>query len=255
MRNINLVAAAILGTIGSYLVGGVSSAQAMNLIPQREGEIKTNLGCVSSKCIDTQKELGYTVTSLGYTDSTGKTKYAASRLFSDNGKTANSYAPGINFKTIDEGTNSKSENFWLRPVAVDDKGKPVEDGRLEVGRFKFDFGRVFSQVQLSLFDVEDTLRTGILEINGKSVKELLASAGKADDGSTKFLTLKDVSSFVVQIGYRGADSIWGGKTGDGVYLSGAKAVPEPGSVVGLGALGMVAMFGLRQRKKVSKLAS
>jgi PEP-CTERM motif len=255
MRNLNLVAVTILGTIGSYLVGGMSSAHAANLIPQQEGEIKTNLGCLTSSCIDTQQELGYTVTSLDYTDSTGQTKYKASRLFSDNKTTANSYGSGINFKMVDEGTNSQSDNFWLRPVAVDENGNAVEDGRLEVGRFKFDFGRVFSQVQLSLFDVEDTLRTGILEINGKSVKELLTSAGKPDDGSTKFLTLKDVSSFVVQIGYRGADSIWGGTTGDGVYLSGAKTVPEPGSIVGLGALGMVAMFGLRQRKKVSKLAS
>jgi hypothetical protein len=255
MRNFNFVAVTILGTISSYLVGGMSSAHAMNLIPQREAEIKTNLGCLTNKCLDTQKELGYTVTSLDYTDSTGKTKYKASRLFADNGKTQNSYGTGINFKAVDEGTNSKSENFWLRPVAVDDKGNAVEDGRLEVGRFKFDFGRVFSQVQLSLFDVEDTLRTGILEINGRSVKELLTSAGKADDGSTKFLTLKDVSSFVVQIGYRGSDSIWGGTTGDGVYLTGAKTVPEPGSVVGLGALGMVAVFGLGKRKKVSKLAS
>ncbi|MBW4666406.1 MAG: LEVG family PEP-CTERM protein [Cyanomargarita calcarea GSE-NOS-MK-12-04C] len=255
MRNFNFVAVAILGTIGSYLVGGMSSAHAANLIPQSEGEIKTNLGCLTSSCIDTQQELGYTVTSLDYTDSTGQTKYKASRLFSDNRTTANTYGSEINFKMVDEGTNSKTTNFWLRPVAVDEQGNAVEDGRLEVGRFKFDFGKVFSQVQLSLFDVEDTLRTGILEINGKSIKELLTSAGTPDDGSTKFLTLKDVSSFVVQIGYRGADSIWGEKTGDGVYLSGAKTVPEPGSIVGLGALGMVAMFGLRQRKKVSKLAS
>ncbi|MFH7025802.1 MAG: LEVG family PEP-CTERM protein [Heteroscytonema crispum UTEX LB 1556] len=245
-----LVTAIVGATLGLGFVSNMSSAQAGSLIPQKEGEIKTNLGCIASTCIDTFKEFGYTVTSLGYEDSKGK-KYGASRLFVDNKTTANNWGFGINFSKKDAGTNAAENQFWLRPVAVGKNGNAVENGQLEVGRFMFDFGKMFSEVTLSLFDVEDAFKTGVLEINGNKASELLAAG---PDGSTQFITLKNVSSFVLQMGYRGSDSVFAG-TGDGVNLSGIKTVPEPGNVASLSALAVVGMLALRQRQKLSQQAS
>jgi hypothetical protein len=256
MTKLNIVAKLLtVSTLGFGLIGGMQNAQAgsiVNLVPQKEGEIQTNLGCLggSVTCI-TEQELGYKITSLGYSDSQNK-QYVPSRLFVDNRTTANNWGFGINFGTTDAGTNTPANQYWFRPVALDKKGKPVENGQLEVGKFKFDFGKTYSEVTLSLFDVEDTLKTGILEINGisgPSVKQLLTSAGLADNGTTKFITLKNVSSFVIQAGYRGSDSVFA-KTGDGVAIQ-AVAVPEPGVTASLGALAMIGMLGVRKSKKVN----
>jgi hypothetical protein len=245
MRNSNFLVAAIVGaTLGLGFVSNMSSAQAGSLIPQKEGEIKTNLGCIASTCIDTSAEFGYSVTSLGYEDSAGN-QYAASRLFVDSRKTANNWGFGINFGKTDAGTNTAENEYWFRPVAAN-----IESGQLEVGRFQFDFGKVFSEVTLSLFDIEDAFKSGVLEINGQKVSELL-NAGP--DGNTQFITMKNVSSFVLQMGYRGSGS--GFTTGDGVSLSGIKAVPEPGNVASLGALALAGTLALRQRKKLSEEAS
>jgi hypothetical protein len=251
MHKSNFLMTTIVGaTLGLGFVSNMSSAHAINLIPQKEAEIKTNLGCIASSCIDTSTEFGYSVTSLGYEDSAGK-KYAASRLFIDNSKTTNNWGFGINFGKTDAGTNTTENQYWFRPVAVDSKGKAVEKGQLEVGRFKFDFGKMFSEVTLKLFDVEDAFKTGILEINGQKVSQLL---DKGPDGNTQFLNLKNVSSLVLQMGYRGSDSVFA-NTGDGVRLTGIQAVPEPGNVASLGVLGIVGAIALRQRKKLSQEAN
>jgi hypothetical protein len=256
MIKLNVVAKLLtVSTLGFGLIGGMQNAQAgsiVNLVPQKEGEVETNLGCLggSVTCI-TEAELGYEVTSLGYSDSQNN-QYAPSRLFVDNRTTANNWGFGINFGTTDAGTNPLEKQYWFRPVALDKNGNPVENGQLEVGRFKFDFGKIYSEVTLSLFDVEDTLKTGILEINGisgPSVQQLLASAGLTDNGTTKFITLKDVSSFVIQAGYRGSDSVFP-KTGDGVGIQ-ATAVPEPSTTASLGALAVIGLLGVRKSKKVN----
>ncbi|AFY32372.1 LEVG family PEP-CTERM protein [Calothrix sp. PCC 7507] len=138
-------------------------------------------------------------------------------------------------------------------------GKPVEKGSLEVGKFQFDFNNPLAGIKLSFFDVEDTNHTGILSyINGAgktiSIKELLT--GK-EDGNLQTLTIKDVKSFVVQLGNPGqqygyTDSKFGPpQHGDGVNFQ-LKTVPEPGTVGGLGALAVLGMMSRRQRK--SKIA-
>jgi hypothetical protein len=253
MRNSNFLVTAIVGvTLGLGFVSNMSSAHAGSLIPQKEGEIKTNLGCIASSCIDTSKDLGYSVTSLGYEDSEGN-QYKASRLFVDKTNTQNNWGFGIKFGKKDAGTNTTENQYWFRPVAVDKKGNAVEKGQLEVGRFQFDFGKVFSEITLNLFDVEDAFKTGVLAINGQKVSQLL-NAGA--DGNTQSITLKNVSSFVLQMGYRGPDSVFAKNgTGDGVSLSGLKTVPEPGNVASLGALAVVGILALRQRKKLSQQAS
>jgi hypothetical protein len=249
MRNSNVLMTAIVATtLGLGFVSNMSSAHAGNLIPQQEGEICTNI--TTSNCINTSNQFGYTVTSLGYEDSAGK-KYQPSRLFIDNSKTENNWGSGIKFGKTDAGTNTQENQFWFRPVAVGSNGAAVEKGQLEVGRFKFDFGRTLTELTLNLFDVEDAFKTGILEINGQSVSQLL---DKGPDGNTQFITLKNVSSLVLQMGYRGADSRWA-STGDGVRLTGLQSVPEPGNVASLGALAFVGAIALRQRKKLSQEAN
>ncbi|MBH8561187.1 LEVG family PEP-CTERM protein [Nostoc sp. CENA67] len=132
-------------------------------------------------------------------------------------------------------------------------GKPVENGQLEVGKFQFDFKNPLEALKLSFFDVEDSKHTGIFSYTnseGKtfSIQELLA--GK-EDGNLQSLIIKDVQSFVVQLGNPGQkygynDSQFA-KTGDGVDLQ-LETVPEPGDMAGLGALAMLGIISRRQRK-------
>jgi PEP-CTERM motif len=257
MQSFNFVAATILGTsLSVSLAAGIPAAQAMSLIPQKEGEIKlTNANCVASTCINTETEFGYKVTSLGYDLDPNSPNYGLSRLFVDKNSTANDWGSGIKFKTIDAGTNPTSSEYWLRPVAykansptASPTGTPAEEGQLEIGRFKFEFAQVLSELTLELFDIEDAYKTGILEVNGTPLTKLL---DKGPDGNIQSLVLKNVSSFVIQLGNPGPNSVFG-KTGDGVRMTGlAASVPEPTTTLGLGALAVAGMFGLRQRKKVS----
>lgn len=132
-------------------------------------------------------------------------------------------------------------------------GKPVENGQLEVGRFQFDFKNPLAGLKLSFFDVEDSKYSGILSYTnseGKtfSIKELLT--GK-EDGNLQSLIIKDVQSFVVQLGnpgqkygYKDSEFV---KTGDGVDLQ-LETVPEPGTMAGLGTLAIVGIMSKRQRK-------
>ncbi|BAZ52665.1 hypothetical protein NIES4103_53300 [Nostoc sp. NIES-4103] len=108
-------------TISIGFLSIASTAHAVNLTPQEEGEIKlTNLECLNSisglipKCIDTSSgQYGYTVTSLNYDP-----QFSASRLFADKRNTANNYSQfGIQFLAQDAGTNTDLDIVWLRPVA------------------------------------------------------------------------------------------------------------------------------------------
>ncbi|BCX08403.1 MAG: hypothetical protein KatS3mg066_2262 [Fischerella sp.] len=248
MPKFNFLATMIGTVLGLGVVAAMPNAHAASLIPNREGEIKTNLGCLNSTtCIDTTS-LGYTVTSLDFDGAGG---YGASRLFVDDRATSNTYvgsALKVSFGTKDAGTNTGVNEFWLRPVAITESGKLPENGQLEVGRFLFDFTEVMSEITLDFFDVED-IGTGVLLINNSPVGSSMLSAGKNNGIQT--LTFYNVKSFEVQLG--NAYSSKFPKYGDGVNLSGIKgtpkAVPEAGTTLGLGALAVAGMFGLRQRKK------
>ncbi|AKG22888.1 LEVG family PEP-CTERM protein [Calothrix sp. 336/3] len=249
MHKFNFLAKTVLGAAVSLgCVAAMPSAHAASLIPQMEGEISTtNLGCLdATQCINTST-LGYQVTSLAYGDSN---KYQG-RLFVDKTGTANSYSNGglsINFGQTDAGTNGTQ--FWFRPVALEN-GTAIEGGQLESGKFLFEFDQEYSEISLDFFDVESTGFSGILELNGQALNQTL-NAG--DNNGTQRLTLKNVKSFIVQLGQPNSAQFQ--STGDGVLLSGLNgtktaSVPEPGTVVSLSMLGVAGVFGLRKRKKAA----
>jgi hypothetical protein len=248
MHKFNFLATMIGTALGLGVVAGMPAAHAASLIPEQEGEIKTNLGCLDpTKCIDTTS-LGYTVTSLDFDGAGG---YGASRLFVDDRSTSNTYEGSglkVSFGTKDAGTNTGVNEYWLRPVAITESGQLPENGQLEVGRFLFEFTEEMSEITLDFFDVED-IGTGVLLINGQAVDDLMLSAGK--NNGIQALTFYNVKSFEVQLGNAYSTNP---KYGDGVNLSGIKgtpkAVPEAGTTLGLGALAVAGMFGLRQRKKI-----
>jgi len=258
MSKFNLVATTLFtSTLGLSIATGMSAAHASSLVPQKEGEIKlTNVGCIVSAadCIDTSS-LGYTVTSKPY-DFDGKApQYGLSRLFVDNSATANNWGFGISFPQVDAGTNPPENQNWLRPVAYLGKdasslptGTPAEHSNLEVGQFEFHFKKTVSELKLNFLDVEDKNFSGILSLNGKAINNLLPAG---PNNSIQSLTLKDVNSFVVQLGKTGPDSVFP-NTGDGVDLQISK-VPEPTNTVGLVAL-IFGILGLRRSKKVTSVA-
>jgi hypothetical protein len=274
MQNFKVLATTILGTITLGLGAGIPAANGASLIPQQEGEIKlTNVACLDpSGCIDTEElGLGFTVKSLAYDFDNQGASFGLSRLFVDKLSTPNTYGNGnqaITFGIKDAGTNTPKETFWLRPVAyyyngqdpiinanalpTEDKMSAAENGELEVGRYLFNFTQKISELKIDFFDVE-SLTTGILEVNGEDIQDILLKKG--NDGNTQTLTLLDVESFVIQLGQ--PNTRFPNPKGDGVRLSGltaTKAVPEPGMVVSLGALAVVGMFGLKRRKATSRVA-
>jgi len=245
---------------GLGLTAGIPAANAvLNLVPQREGEIKlSNVNCIvdATDCIDTQQELGYTVTSLPFDYDGQQNQYGISRLFVDNTTTANTWhgssGLGISFAMNDMGTNPTPNQFWFRPVAYLGTepgslptGTTVENGQLEVGRFRFDLGREFSEVSFNFFDIEASNFTGILEVNGQRISRLLNGG---PDGNLQQLTLSNVRSFVVQFGKPGANGDLFSQNGDGVQIQ-ITAVPEPGTLMGMGTVVLAGILGLRQRKK------
>ncbi|AFZ00598.1 LEVG family PEP-CTERM protein [Calothrix sp. PCC 6303] len=264
LTSIAKIATATTISIGALSISSAAHAASFNSFDLgAEGEVAlTNNGstCLSNAtCLQTSP-FGFTVTSLDY-DGTSSSSNKPSLLFSDNRDTANTYATksgnfGITFfgqdnATVDEGTNTTLGEYWLRPVAVDKKGKPLEKGRLETGLFKFDFQETVSKLVLNLFDVEYADSTKVIKING--VAQTLASlvaAGDLGDSNIQQITLRNVDNFEIQLGQLGPNSDPNGtsfNTGDGVALQGT-AVPEPGVNASLGALGLAAMFGLNRRR-------
>ena len=265
MKNFKkLVKTLAVSTIGlGIATASISEAQAASLTPNVEGEINTNLGCLDSNfCIDTtdasQVPFTYSVESLDYDFDNKGPQFGQSRLFSDNRSTTNSNLNqfGISFKGTDEGTNTQLGQTWFRPVAYEQGAMtPFENGRLEVGRFKFDFlGKTANQVRLDFFDIEDAGFSGILEVNGQQLSgqmlaDMLLPAGP--DSNIQTLVLKNVNDFVVQMGNPGPDSVFG-KTGDGVALQ--VSVPESENVIGLSALVVAGVLTLKRRKTASQKA-
>ncbi|RUT01324.1 hypothetical protein DSM106972_068750 [Dulcicalothrix desertica PCC 7102] len=247
MLSAKILAAA---TIGLSVLTFASTASATSLVPNIEGEIKTtNLGCLSNAtCIDTtnaaQSPFTYKVTSLDV-DGSG-TKFGKSLLFVDNRDTANTnYGLGITFGTQDAGTNPPGGEYWLRAVATNASGNPVENGQLEIGQFFFDFlGKEVDSLTLELFDVEDKDITKILTVNGAAPNPSIIAA-EGLNGNTQRITIKNVQNFQIQLGNPNSTKF--PNTGDGVAM---RSVPEPATVISLGALAVAGMFGTRQRRKI-----
>ncbi|KST64952.1 LEVG family PEP-CTERM protein [Mastigocoleus testarum] len=244
MRKLSLlVKTLVVSTAGLSVLGSMSAAKAMNLVPQREGEIElTNMSCIvdNADCINTTS-LGYTVTSK---DPVSNDNYGFSRLFSDKKSTTNTWGLEINFNQTDEGTNPQTDAFWFRPVAYDNNNNVIENGRLEYGVFEFNFAQTANEVKLSFLDVEESPFTGILQVNGDSNSQPIFLPAAGDD-ETQYLVLNNVDSFVVQLGNPGDNSTKFSSTGDGVNLQ--VSVPEPGTVLSIGALAIAGMFGLRRK--------
>ncbi|MEL6164242.1 MAG: LEVG family PEP-CTERM protein [Cyanobacteria bacterium J06628_3] len=260
---------AAVSTIGlGFATVSVGQAQAASLVPNQEGEIQltnTDLQCLDpSYCIDTRSlDFGYSVTSEIY-DTDGKgLQFGRSRLFVDDRNTINDGTDGfdlrqfgITFLDEDEGTNPVAQTNWFRAMAYEQGSTtPFEDGRLEVGRYRFDFeGKTANEVRLDFFDVEDAGFSGILEVNGQQLTgqmltDMLLPAGP--DSNIQTLVLRNVTDFVVQMGNPGPDSVFS-ETGDGVALQ--VSVPESENVIGLSALAVAGVITLKRRKKASQKA-
>ena len=262
----NLVKTLAVSVLGLGIVtGSISEAQAASLVPQTEGEIQlTNLDCLTGNCIDTTNTtetgapFGYTVESLLYDFDGEGPEFRESRLFADNRATSNPelQAFGITFLGEDEGTNPNIGETWFRPVAnifdAQNNLVPFEDGRLEVGRFRFDLGETARDLQLDFFDVEDGGFSGVIEqVNGEAInmEDLLLEAGP--DSNVQTLFLQNVTSFTVQLGNPGPNSVFR-ETGDGVNLS--VSVPESETTIGLSVLAVAGIATLKRRKRASQKA-
>jgi hypothetical protein len=246
MKKVTLTAKIIAAaTVGFSVITLAPAANAMNLVPQNiEGEVKllNNGACLTNaaNCIDTTP-LGYTIESLDY-----KTGFGKSLLFVDDRSTPNNYGFGINFLAQDEGTNPALNQNWFRPVAVDELGQPLENGRLEVGLFEFVFDNAVNGLNLTFFDTETSGFTGVIKVNGQTVNNLLPGGANSNIQS---ILLDNVKTLQVQLGQPGVfPSVI---TGDGVSL--AVSVSEPGVIVSLGALAVAGMFGVRKGKKASQV--
>ncbi|MBD2419091.1 LEVG family PEP-CTERM protein [Anabaena cylindrica FACHB-243] len=232
----SLVTTVAVSTLGLSLLGGLSEAQAASLVPQSEEEV--TFGVPNS--------FGYTITSIDYDGAGGN---LASRLFIDNRLTVDTYPGPINFKKTDGGTNP--DGFWFRPVAVAGDGTPLEKGQLEVGKFNFNFGAIGKTIKLNIFDVED-IGTLIDNIVGGVNPASIAIVPGANS-NIQSVILKNVKSFDIKLGLIGGTKF--PTTGDGARLEiETVPVPEPTTILGLGALGMAGAFGLRKSKKASSVA-
>ncbi|MEM7554465.1 MAG: LEVG family PEP-CTERM protein [Cyanobacteria bacterium P01_A01_bin.84] len=250
-----------VSTVALSVFVTAGSANAQSFVPQQEGEVKlTNLNCLTGNCIETENNYGFKVTSLDYfqdlTDGNGQplansNKYGKSLLFVDQKGTANDYGFGIKFKANDAGTNPITEAFWLRPLGMDKDGNPIEGGELEVGRFLFEFVNPVASLDLDFLDVEEDKFpfSSILKVNGNN--NFAQSLEKGPDDNIQTVKLKNVSSFVVQLGNPGVNSDIFKKTGDGVNLQVAKT-PEPTVTFSLAALAIAGMFGAKKRRNSAK---
>ncbi|MEO1376526.1 MAG: LEVG family PEP-CTERM protein [Cyanobacteria bacterium J06635_10] len=249
MRRLKVIAA-ICGVGLGFAAAPAAHAGTFNFIPEEEGEIKTNLGCLDpTQCMTID---GVTINSL---DIDPNDDFGQSRLFVDKKGTDNNYTDGmvsISFDSTDTGTN-ESGGYWLRAAAIKNDGTTPQGGQLETGLFEFVFEDAVDKITLDFFDIEGSAgETGIVSLNGQTYDGVFDEQG---DNISQQLTLENVTSFTIRLG--DYDSFNG--NGDGVTISAfetskefAKAVPEPTTTFSLGALAVAGMFGVKKRKKLKK---
>lgn len=232
LRNTGAVAALV--TTSALATGFLapSASAYVSLVPQDETEIDVGLGCLTADCLTDLTP--YWIQSIeSLVDSSTGTK---SRLFVDLLGTENTYG-SVMLGEIDGGTNPGG--YWFRPSETNADGSAGEEkGQLEVGTYKFIFTKIIPELKIAYFDNETGGVTGILPAN-------FIPAGP--NGNIQYQTLFNVKEVTLKLGN---DTVSG--TGDGVsFQLYKKAVPEPSAAVGLGALGLMGIFGLRKRNKKS----
>lgn len=259
LRNTGAVAALVTtSALATGFLAPSASAQ-VSLVPQDETEIDVGFGCLTADCLTWDELAPYWIESIkSIEDTSTKTK---SRLFVDLlGKDTgiSTYGPVV-LNPTDGGTNPVG--FWFRPSEVEPAGSDPEreeKGQLEVGTYKFTFTHIIPELKIAYFDNETDGVTGFLETilhtdgnlvpgtQGTLVSGVnLLPAGS--NGNIQYQILKNVSFITLKLGN---DTNPG--NGDGVsFQLYKKAVPEPGAAVGLGALGLMGIFGLRKRNKKS----
>jgi len=244
LRNTGTVATAVAAsTVVTGLLAPAASAATLKTFdlvrhpendPQ-EGEIDVGLVCIE-ECIELDP-LIQSVESL-VDASTG----SKSRLFIDNLRTESIYTDTSGSDIVrllagDKGTNP--EGFWFRPSTDE------EEGRLEVGTYKFTFSQTLAELDFTFFDLDwASNSTGVVAINGDTSRSKFYPAG--GNGSQTTDTFKNVKSITLKLGLDHPDF-----TGDGVDFQLVARlpmpVPEPSTVLGLGAVAIGAL-GLRKRK-------
>ncbi|HBE18896.1 MAG TPA: PEP-CTERM sorting domain-containing protein [Cyanobacteria bacterium UBA11149] len=243
IKNTSAVAGIVTAsTIATGLIA--PSASAISMVPQFETEVKVDatLGCLDpAKCLTDLTP--YWIQSIeSQVDSTSGTK---SRLFVDEMGTANVYG-SVKFNAVDAGTNPGG--FWFRPSETKADGSAGEEtGQLEVGTYKFTFTKIIPELKVSYFDAELGRSTGFLDTDGTLIDGVNLLPG-GPDSNLKYQTLKDVSFITLKLGYD-----YPSGTGDGVRFQldkpDEKSIPEPSAVVGLSALGLMGIFGMRKRNR------
>ncbi|MEQ9370878.1 MAG: LEVG family PEP-CTERM protein [Coleofasciculus chthonoplastes F3-SA18-01] len=242
------------------------SASAIELLPPQDMETEINVGVTGSasgcldanKCID-PSEIPWIASIESLVDETSGTK---SRLFIDlfqfggdplqeeEDSVYNGGSLGTaTLKSKDIGTTPGGA--WFRPSETNADGSVGEEqGQLEVGTYEFKFTKLIPELTIKYFDTETSGTTGVPNFFAEALTDGMLISGDnpvplGEDGNLYYQTWKDVSEITLKLGKDTA------ATGDGVDFQLIKNVPEPGTVLGLGALAMAGAFGLRKRNKKS----
>lgn len=225
------------------ILAPTASAAGLTTIPLTlppEGEIDVGLGCLDPAQCVAPHSLISSIESL--VDATTGSK---SRLFMDNLLTDNTYSDPVTGETVilgagDLGTNPSG--FWFRPSTDE------EQGRLEVGTYKFTFAQKLTELDFTFYDAERWRRTGVVALNGVEINQFYP--GHGNNGQTT-KTFFNVDSITLKLGYDNPEE---GESGDGVdfqlvaRLPVPMGVPEPSTVLGLGAVAAMGALGLRKGK-------
>lgn len=231
------------------------SASAISLVPSDEGEVNVGFENPLAGSYLKLNPLIHKIESL-VDPSTG----TMSRLFVDIAGTKDTYGDVV-FEKFDVGTPAGQPFF--RPVALQADGVTplLEQGQLEVGRFKFNFAEVIDSLTVTFFDTEffdPDGEGGLGDVGAGTTFEVVETdgimAGFVPAGANRNIqtvTFENVSMLTLDLGERGA---FFQRTGDGVLFQvdgevSEVSVPEPGTVLGLGALALTGTFGLRKRNK------
>jgi hypothetical protein len=233
-----------LASAAASIMGGIvlaPAAQAINLVPQQEGEVQlSNLDCLSGSCMTLDNSIFKSVISEK-DSSTGGYSY----LFVDRKGTENIYPDTVNggtfvFNSVDLGTTEPENQYWFRPVATNKDGQLIEKSELEVGTFTFEFTKKLSELTLSFFDTEKKNGTSFTVFRDDQTSETFTVA-KGPNSNIQTFTVQNVQKITLNLGERH------GRTGDGVnFQATAASVPEPS--MALGAIATVIGGGLLRKR-------